>query len=72
MYPLLTLLTVNKIRGTMSLNNSVNIATKLRAGRPRFDSWRRQEFFSSPWSPDRLRGPFNLLSNGYRWFFPIG
>jgi hypothetical protein len=28
--------------------------------------------FSSPCRPNRLWGPLNLLSNGYRGFFPRG
>jgi hypothetical protein len=29
------------------------------------------EFFSSPLRPDRLRGPPNLLCNGYQGLFPL-
>jgi len=46
--------------------NSVSIATRLRAGKPGSDSrqgqWR--DFFSSPARPDRLWGPCIILSNG--------
>jgi hypothetical protein len=36
-----------------------------------FDSWQRQETFSSPKHPDRLWG-LPSLSNGYWWLFPSG
>jgi len=42
--------------------------TRLRAGRPGFDSWQEQwrYFFCKPSPcPDRLWGPPSLLSNGY-------
>jgi len=37
-----------------------------------FDFRRGWEFFSSPPRPERLRGPPNLLSNGYQVLFPGG
>jgi hypothetical protein len=42
------------------------VATRLQAGRPGFDSWQGQRFFSSPPHPDRLWGPPSLPSIGYR------
>jgi hypothetical protein len=32
----------------------------------------RSRIFTSPYRPDRLWYPRNLLSNGYRGFFPQG
>jgi len=55
----------------MSRNGAVSIITRLRAGRPGFDS--RQLlgfFFFSPLSLYRLWGLLTLLSNGYRGSFP--
>jgi hypothetical protein len=45
-------------------NSSVSIVTRLRAGRPRFDSRQGQRFF-----PDHLWGPPSLISNGYWGLF---
>jgi hypothetical protein len=49
-----------------------SVVARLRTGRPRFDSRKGQgrEFLSSPYR-NRLWGPPNLLSNGYRRFFPL-
>jgi hypothetical protein len=46
-------------------------ATRLRVGRPGFDS-RRQRFSSSPPRWNRPWGSFSLLSNGYEELFPLG
>jgi len=47
--------------------------TRLRAGRPRFNSQhgQRWSFFYSPPRPDRFWGP-PTLSNGYRGLLPWG
>jgi hypothetical protein len=37
-----------------------------------FDSWQKQEFFSSSPSPDQVGGATNLQSSWYRGFFPGG
>jgi hypothetical protein len=39
---------------------------------PGFGSRRCKRFFSSPWRPDRLWSPPNLLSNEYQGSFPLG
>jgi hypothetical protein len=51
-----------------SRGSSVSIVTRLRAGRPVFDSWQGQWwdfFFCPPRRPDRLCGPPSVQSNGY-------
>jgi hypothetical protein len=52
-----------------SQDSSISTVTRLRAGRPGFDSRQEQKFFSRP---DRLPGPPSLLSDGYRVLFPRG
>jgi hypothetical protein len=48
--------------------------TRLRVGRPEFDSgWDKEEkFFSSPPRLDRFWGPPSLLYNGYQGDFSAG
>jgi hypothetical protein len=54
--------------------SSVNIVTRLRAGRLGFNFRRGQwrHFFPSSPRPDWLWDPLRLLSNGYRELFPPG
>jgi hypothetical protein len=56
-------------------DSSVDIETMLRAGRPTnlgSIPGTSKTFFSSPKHPDRLWGPPDLLSSGYRWVYPRG
>jgi hypothetical protein len=50
----------------------VSVVTRLRDGRPRFDSKQRQGFFSSPPRLDRFWGRTSLLSSEYWDSFPGG
>jgi hypothetical protein len=61
---------VNTVQERRNQCSSACIQTRLWAGRPGFNSRQEQwwDFFSSPPRPNRLWGPPNLLSNGYRWF----
>jgi len=45
---------------------SISIATRLRVGRPGFDSRQGWELLSTLPRPDRLCGSLSLLTNGYR------
>jgi len=49
-----------------SRGNSVDVATRLLAGRSGFDFRQRLEFFSSPPRPDLLWGPTSLIPNEYQ------
>jgi hypothetical protein len=53
---------------------SVGIETRVRAGRPGFNSQQGAMvgFFSSSPPQDRLWGLLSLLSNGWRGIFPLG
>jgi hypothetical protein len=65
---ILLLFTVYWTDGLRNQDSSASIVTRLRDGRPRFNSRRRQwwEYFFSPPRPVRLLVPPSLLSNGYR------
>jgi hypothetical protein len=55
-----------------SRDGSVSIETRLRAGLRGSIPSSSREFFSSAPRPNRLLGPFSLLSNGYQGFFTRG
>jgi hypothetical protein len=55
-----------------SRSSSVSTVTRLRAGRPGFDSRQGRGFFSSPYRADGLWGPPSLLSNLYWGLFRRG
>jgi len=54
------------------LCSKLSIATRLRDGRPGFDSQQGWKYSSLPLRPDRLRGSPTLLYNGYRGLFRRG
>jgi hypothetical protein len=56
-------------RKMASWGSSVGIVTRLRAGRPGFDSRNGMEFSYSSIHPDWFCGPPLLLSDGYKWLF---
>jgi hypothetical protein len=56
----------------MSRNCWVSVMTRLRVGRPRFDSWQEQWSFCLLPRPHRLWVPPSLLSDKYRGNFPGG